>query len=44
MGSKRFIDWLEGNDGVVIRADGKPALMVIPLEDYIRLVDVRQPQ
>jgi hypothetical protein len=30
-GFKEIYDWLEGNDGVVIRADRKPALMVIPL-------------
>lgn len=37
-GFKEIYRWLEGNDGLVIRADRQPALMVVKLEDYIALV------
>src|SRR4051812_25589607 len=39
-GFKQIYDWLGDNDGLVIRANHEPALMVITLEDYIRLVQI----
>lgn len=36
-GFKELYRWLEGNDAVVVRADRKPALAVIPLELFVKL-------
>lgn len=34
---KRLYGWLEGNDGVIIKADRQEALVVIPLSRFIEM-------
>lgn len=39
-GFKELYKWLDGNDGVIVKADGKPLLMVVKYEDWLRLVEI----
>jgi Holliday junction resolvase len=37
-GFKSIYDWFEGNDGLVIKADNKKALVVLDYDDFLELV------
>ncbi len=37
-GFKQIYDWIEGNDGLVIKADGKRELVVLDMGDFFDLV------
>ncbi len=37
-GFKRFRTWMEGNDGVIIGSNNQPALIVLKLEDFLKLL------
>ena len=37
-GFKSIYDWYEGNEGLVIKADNKKALIVLDFDDFLELV------
>ena len=37
-GFKKISEWIEGNDGVIIGADREKPLVVIRLEDFLKLL------
>ena len=37
-GFKQIYDWLEGNDYLFIKANRKKVLVVMPIEDFIKLL------
>lgn len=39
-GFKQVYDWLDGNDGVIVKADGKPMLMIQPYGDWLRTAEI----
>jgi hypothetical protein len=41
-GFRELYKWIDGNHGVVVRADRKPALMVVRLSDFVELFKAAQ--
>lgn len=37
-GFKQLYGWLEGNDLLIVKADRQPALMIMPVEEFCRLI------